>query len=52
MVGNHTMTIEAGTIIKGSFSGTDVAALVITRGSKLIAARYSYEPIVFTSAIS
>ena len=37
MVGNHTMTIEAGTVIKGSFSGTDVAALIITRGSKIIA---------------
>ena len=27
MVGNHTMTIEPGTVIKGSFSGADVAAL-------------------------
>ena len=32
MVGNHTMTIEPGTVIRGSYSGTDVAALVITRG--------------------
>ena len=29
MVGNHTMTIEAGTTVKGSFSGSDVAALII-----------------------
>ena len=27
IVGNHTMTIEPGTVIKGSFSGADVAAL-------------------------
>src|SRR4051812_13246555 len=28
MVGNHTMTIEPGTVIKGSYSGSDVAALI------------------------
>ncbi len=50
IVGNHTMTVQAGTTIKGSFSGTDVAALVITRGSKIIAIGSSTEPIVFTSA--
>lgn len=50
MVGNHTMTIEAGTVIKGSFSGADVAALIITRGSKIIAQGSATEPIVFTSA--
>lgn len=50
MVGNHTMTVEAGTIIKGSFSGADVAALIITRGSKLVAVGTPTEPIVFTSA--
>jgi hypothetical protein len=50
MVGNHTMTIEAGTTIKGSFSGSDVAALIITRGSKIIAPGTPSEPIVFTSA--
>jgi hypothetical protein len=50
MVGNHTMTIEAGTTVKGSFSGSDVAALTITRGSKLIAIGTPTEPIVFTSA--
>lgn len=50
MVGNHTMTIEAGTTIKGSFSGDDVAALIITRGSKLNAIGTPVEPIVFTSA--
>jgi hypothetical protein len=50
MVGNHTMTVEAGTVIKGSFSGADVAALIITRGSKLNAVGTPTEPIVFTSA--
>jgi hypothetical protein len=50
MVNNKTMTIEAGTTIKGSFSGADVAALVITRGSKIIAQGSPTEPIVFTSA--
>lgn len=50
VVGNHTMTVEAGTTVKGSFSGADVAALVITRGSKLIAIGTPSAPIVFTSA--
>lgn len=50
MVGNKTMTIEPGTVIKGSFSGSDVAALIITRGSKLIANGTATDPIVFTSA--
>lgn len=50
MVGNHTMTIEPGTVIKGSYSGSDVAALVITRGSKIMAQGSPTEPIVLTSA--
>jgi hypothetical protein len=50
MVGNHKMTIEAGTTIKGSYNGSDVAALIITRGSQLIAQGSATEPIVFTSA--
>jgi hypothetical protein len=50
MVGNHTMTVEAGTTVKGSFSGSDVAALIITRGSKLVAVGTPTEPVVFTSA--
>lgn len=50
MVGNHTMTIEAGTVIKASFSGADVAYLVITRGSKIVAQGSATEPIIFTSA--
>ena len=50
MVGNHKMTIEAGTVIKGSFSGADVATLIITRGSKIEAVGSPTEPIIFTSA--
>src|SRR5262245_28331556 len=49
IVGNHTLTIEPGTVIKGSFSGADVAALIITRGSKINAAGTATDPIVFTS---
>jgi hypothetical protein len=47
---NKTITIEPGTVIKGSFSGTDVAALIITRGSKIIADGTALDPIIFTSA--
>lgn len=50
IVGNHTLNIEAGTTIKGSYSGSDVAALIITRGSKINAVGTPTEPIVFTSA--
>jgi len=50
MVGNHTLTIEPGTVIKGSYSGSDVAALIITRGSKIMAQGNPNDPIVFTSA--
>ena len=50
IVGNHTLTIEPGTTIKGAFSGSDVAALIITRGSKLMAAGTETEPIIFTSS--
>src|SRR5687767_8991100 len=50
IVENKTLTIEAGTVIKGSYSGTDVAALIITRGAKIMAQGTSDQPIVFTSA--
>lgn len=50
VVGNHTLTIEAGTVIKGSYSGSDVACLIITRGSKIMAQGTANSPIVFTSA--
>ncbi|MCU0376950.1 MAG: Ig-like domain-containing protein [Bacteroidales bacterium] len=44
---NATLTIEAGTIIKG-VSNTK-ATLIIERGSKIIAAGTASKPIVFTS---
>jgi hypothetical protein len=50
MVGNHTKTIEPGVTVKGSFNGSDVAALIITRGSKLMAQGTPSEPIILTSA--
>lgn len=50
MVGHKTMTVQAGTVIKGSFTGSDVAALIITRGSKIVAQGSATEPIIFTSA--
>ncbi|MEN9497596.1 MAG: hypothetical protein RL750_495 [Bacteroidota bacterium] len=50
MVNNATMTIEPGTVIKGSYSGADVASLIITRGAKIQANGTATEPIVFTSA--
>ncbi len=50
LVNNATLTIEPGTVIKGSYSGTDVAALVITRGAKIQANGTATDPIVFTSA--
>ncbi len=47
---NKTLTIEPGTTVKGSFSGSDVAALIITRGAKIVAKGTATEPVVFTSA--
>ncbi|RYF86401.1 MAG: hypothetical protein EON98_03775, partial [Chitinophagaceae bacterium] len=50
IVNNKTLTIEPGTVIKGSYSGSEVAVLTITRGSKIIAKGTQDNPIVFTSA--
>lgn len=49
VVGNHTLTIEPGTTIKGQGLGT---ALVITRGSRIIANGTAERPIVFTSGVT
>jgi len=46
---NSTMTIEPGTVVKGSYSGAEVAALIVTRGAKIVAKGSANEPIVFTS---
>lgn len=45
-----TLIVEAGATVKGSFSGSDVAALIVTRGSKIVAVGTETEPVVFTSA--
>ena len=45
-----TLTIQEGAKVMGKSSGADVAALVITRGAKIIARGTADKPIVFTSA--
>lgn len=45
-----TLTIEAGTIIKGQAgSGVNATALVIARGGKIMAEGTAAEPIIFTT---
>lgn len=47
-----TLTIEAGTVIKGQEgSGTEASVLVIARGAKIMAEGTASSPIVFTSVI-
>jgi hypothetical protein len=50
IVNNKTLTIEPGTVIKGNYSGSDVAVLTITRGAKIVAPGTQDAPIVFTSS--
>ncbi|MDB5253472.1 MAG: hypothetical protein JWP27_2641 [Flaviaesturariibacter sp.] len=45
-----TLTVEAGAVVKGSYAGADVAALVVTRGGKVRAVGTASEPVVFTSS--
>ena len=46
----QTLTIEAGTIVKGkSGQGEQASALVVAQGGKLIAVGTVQEPIIFTS---
>jgi hypothetical protein len=49
MVNNATMTVQPGVTVKGDYTGANVAALIITRGAKLIADGTQEKPIVFTS---
>ena len=52
VINNATLTIEAGTVIKGKVStGADAAALIITRGAKIMAEGTSSAPIIFTSEL-
>jgi hypothetical protein len=49
---NTTLTIEAGTVIKGAAtptSGENVGALFITQGAKIMANGTASEPIIFTA---
>ncbi|MDB5196828.1 MAG: hypothetical protein JWP88_1199 [Flaviaesturariibacter sp.] len=45
-----TLTVEQGAVVKGSYAGADVAALIIARGGKIIAVGTASEPVVFTSS--
>lgn len=45
-----TLTVEKGATVKGPYSGSDVAVLVVARGGKLIAEGTQNDPIVFTSS--
>ncbi|MDD2793934.1 MAG: hypothetical protein PHD73_12195 [Sediminibacterium sp.] len=49
MVNNATLKVEPGVTVKGDYQGANVAALVIARGSKLVADGTQDNPIVFTS---
>ncbi len=46
----QTLTIEAGTVIKGNpGSGVNASALVVARGGKIMAEGTASEPIIFTN---
>jgi hypothetical protein len=49
MVNNATMKVEPGVTVRGDYQGVNVAALVITRGAKLVADGTQDAPIVFTT---
>jgi len=49
VVNGATLTIEAGTVIRGDIDPLKKSALVISRGSKIIAEGTAANPIVFTS---
>jgi hypothetical protein len=49
MVNNATMMVEPGVTVYADYTGANVAALVITRGAKIVASGTQENPIVFTS---
>lgn len=53
VVSPAVLTIEPGTVIKGreKGGGSEAAALVITRGAKIMAAGTASQPIIFTSEL-
>ncbi|HVF95693.1 MAG TPA: hypothetical protein VM871_00145 [Flavisolibacter sp.] len=46
---NRTLTIQPGVTIKANYTGSNVGALIITRGAKINADGSATSPIVFTS---
>jgi hypothetical protein len=44
-----TLTVEKGATVKGAYSGSNTAALIVKRGAKLMAVGTQEQPIVFTS---
>lgn len=52
VINNATLTIEAGTVIKGKVStGAGASSLIITRGAKIMADGTAASPIIFTSEL-
>ena len=49
VVGDSTLTVEAGTEIIGETGAAEAAALIVTRGSQLVANGTATDPVVFTS---
>jgi len=45
-----TLTVEEGAKVMGKYSGSDVSALIVCRGAKIIAQGSLDHPIIFTSA--
>ncbi len=45
-----TLTVQAGAKVQGKYSGSDVSALIICRGAKIIAKGTVDNPIIFTSS--
>ncbi|MEO5682691.1 MAG: hypothetical protein ABIQ88_08615 [Chitinophagaceae bacterium] len=45
-----TLTVQKGATVKGAYSGTNTAALIIKRGAKINAVGTQEQPIIFTSA--
>ncbi len=45
-----TLTVEEGAKVQGKYSGSDVSALVIARGAKIVAKGSADKPVIFTSA--
>ncbi len=45
-----TLKVEAGATVKGAYSGTNTAALIVNRGAYLVAQGTQEKPVIFTSA--